>query len=136
MNRIVDDLNLTVKQAGVVPETFRQRGWSFPQGGGGKMIEKWCFRALFYQISSDENHKFPPTGGGARCLRRRGCSPLAHPGATTESRHVVGAKGRSSHLSISFLFQFSTLYLQWYYENTNKDELFANVISLCVLITS
>ena len=27
------------------------------------MTEKLCFRALFCQISSDENPKFPPTGG-------------------------------------------------------------------------
>ena len=26
------------------------------------MTEKWCFRALFCQISSDKNPKFPPTG--------------------------------------------------------------------------
>ena len=31
--------------------------------GGAKMTEKWCFRALFCQISSDEILKFPPTGG-------------------------------------------------------------------------
>ena len=49
------------KGAGVAPETFRQRGWSFRQGA--EMTEKWCFRALFYQISSDENPKFPPTEG-------------------------------------------------------------------------
>ena len=30
---------------------------------GAEMTEKWCFRALFCQISSEENPKFPPTGG-------------------------------------------------------------------------
>ena len=30
---------------------------------GARMTEKCCFRALFCQISSDENPKFPPTGG-------------------------------------------------------------------------
>ena len=36
---------------------------------GAKMTEKWCFCALFCQISSDENPKFLPTGE-IRCLRR------------------------------------------------------------------
>ena len=27
------------------------------------MTEKWCFHVLFCQKSSDENPKFPPTGG-------------------------------------------------------------------------
>ena len=31
---------------------------------GAKVTEKWWVRALFCQISSDENPKFPPTGGG------------------------------------------------------------------------
>ena len=44
---------------------------------GAKMTEKWCFRALFCQISSDENPKFPPTGGGGGWMPPTGgCSPL------------------------------------------------------------
>ena len=49
--------------SGVAPETFRQRAAASDRGGGAEMTEKWCFRALFCQISSDENPKFPPTGG-------------------------------------------------------------------------
>ena len=48
-----------------------EQGWRqkfFDRGAGAsdrgaKMTEKWCFHALFCQISSDENPKFPPTGG-------------------------------------------------------------------------
>ena len=45
---------------------------------GAKMTEKWCFRALFCQISSDEDQKIS-SDGGARCPRQGGCSPLALP---------------------------------------------------------
>ena len=47
---------------GVAPEiSGRGAGAS---GRGAKMTAKWCFHALFCQISSDENPKFPPMGGG------------------------------------------------------------------------
>ena len=36
---------------------------------GAKMTEKWCFCALFCQISSDVNPKFPPTRGLDACGR-------------------------------------------------------------------
>ena len=59
-------------------QKFSNRG-AGASNKGAKMTEKWCFRALFCQISSDENRKFPPTGGARFFRRRGGCSPLTLP---------------------------------------------------------
>ena len=48
-------------KTGVAPE-FSDRG-AGASDRGAKITEKWCFHALFCQISSYENPKFPPTGG-------------------------------------------------------------------------
>ena len=43
---------------------FPTEGLELPTGGwGAKMNEKWSFRTIFCQISSDEKLKFPPTVG-------------------------------------------------------------------------
>ena len=68
----------------VMLHIFRQ-GWrqKFSDRGarasdrGAKMTEKLCFRALFCQISSDENPNF--LRRGARYLRQGGCSPPGPP---------------------------------------------------------
>ena len=44
-------------------QKFSDRGAGASDGGGAKMTEKWCFHALFCQISSYENQKFTPMGG-------------------------------------------------------------------------
>ena len=56
---------------------FPTEGLELPTGGGAKMNEKWCFPAIFCQISPDENPEFPLTGGGGLdASDGGGCSPL------------------------------------------------------------
>ena len=64
------------------PLHMLKSGWrqKFSDRGAGasdrvaKMTENWRFHALFCQISSDENPKFPPTGSynpGQNILEQR-----------------------------------------------------------------
>ena len=60
-------------------QKFSDGGAGASDRGGAKMTEKLCLRALFCQISSDENLIFLRQEG-ARCLRRGGgCSPPSPP---------------------------------------------------------
>ena len=69
---------------------------------GAKMTEKWCFRALFCQISSDENPEFPPTDGGARCLRRGAVAPPSPPLAPP----LVGSQSKLLPLDFQNFLKF------------------------------
>ena len=83
----------------------KRQGWyqKFSNRGAGasdrgaKMTEKWCFRSLFCQISSDENLKFPLTagldtcdGGGGGCSSTRNLTPsLKHNFSVSQKRKTM-----------------------------------------------